>query len=127
MRTREPAIILVEEDKLTLELYSRELSKSFMVLGFTEIADVLGTIENQQDIQAVVIEPEIQSGQGWELIRSIQERLPRRNIPVIVCSTSDSNKQIMDRGLTDYLTKPVLPSALREKTISAIEKLNRSK
>jgi DNA-binding response OmpR family regulator len=121
MKTREPAIILVEEDKVTLELYQRELSKSFTVYGFTEIEPVLETIENRRDIQAVVIEPEIQSGQGWELVRSIRDRFPDRCISVIVCSTRDSNSQGLVRGVTNYLTKPVLPNILREKTIKAIE------
>jgi DNA-binding response OmpR family regulator len=121
MKTREPAIILVEEDKVTLELYQRELSKSFTVYGFTEIEPVLETIENRRDIQAVIIEPEIQSGQGWGLVRSIRDRFPDRSISVIVCSTRDSNNQSQVRGVTNYLTKPVLPNILREKTIKAIE------
>ena len=59
--------MLIEKDEVTLELYQRELSKSFGVLAFTEITGVLEALANQ-DIQAVVIEPEIHSGEGWELI-----------------------------------------------------------
>jgi DNA-binding NtrC family response regulator len=121
MITQETAIILVEEDEVTLELYQRELCKSFTVHPFTEINNVLETIANRRDIRAVVIEPEIQSGKGWELVRSIQTNFPERLISVIVCSTRDSNNQLPLRGVTVYLTKPVLPKTLREKTIKAIE------
>jgi DNA-binding NtrC family response regulator len=121
MKTQEPAIILVEKDNVTLELYQRELCKSFTVYAFTEIDHVLETIENHPDVQAVVIEPEIQSGRGWEWISSINYTFPGRDISVIVCSTRDAKSQPPVRGVTNYLTKPVLPKILREKTIKAIE------
>ena len=63
MKLQAPAIVLIENDGVTLDLYQRELCKSFTVFGFTETDDVLAVIE-QQDIRAVVIEPEIQSGKG---------------------------------------------------------------
>jgi hypothetical protein len=56
LETQAPTIVLIEEDEVTLDLYRRELSKSFAVLAFTEINDVLATMA-KQDIQAVVIEP----------------------------------------------------------------------
>jgi DNA-binding response OmpR family regulator len=119
MQTQAPAIILIEKDELTLELYQRELSKSFTVFPFTEICDVLTTLANR-DIKAVVIEPEIDSARGWELIRSIQEAYQDRSIPVIVCSTRDSNNTGLARKVTKYLTKPVLPKTLREEILKVL-------
>ena len=60
MKLQAPAIVLIENDEVTLDLYQRELGKSFTVFGFTETNDVLAIIANQ-DIRAVVIEPEIQA------------------------------------------------------------------
>jgi len=119
MQTQTPAIILIEKDELTLELYQRELSKSFTVFAFTEIGDVLTTMANR-DIKAVVIEPEIDSARGWELIRSIQAAYQDRSIPVIVCSTRDSNNADLARKVTKYLTKPVLPKTLREEILKVL-------
>lgn len=115
-----PAIVLVEKDDITLELYKRELCKSFNVFGFTKLEGVLEVMENQ-DIQAIVIEPEISSGKGWGLIRSIHATYPDRSIPVIVCSTRDSSPKGSASEVTKYLTKPVLPSTLREKTLEIIQ------
>jgi DNA-binding NtrC family response regulator len=112
---------LIEKDEVTLELYQRELRKSFTVFGFTETSNVLETITNR-DIQAVVIEPEIHSGQGWELIHSIHTAFPSRFIPVIVCSTRDTGNTDHVREITKHLTKPVLPTALREKTLEVLAK-----
>ena len=80
MKTLERSIILLEEDNVTLELYKRELSKSFTVYAFTEIDHVFEMLDNLQNVQAVVIEPEIQSGRGWELIHSLQTKYPGRCI-----------------------------------------------
>ncbi len=121
LKTQAPTIVLIEKDQVTLDLYQRELSKSFAVLAFTEIAGVLETMANQ-DIQAVVIEPEIHFGQGWELIHSIHVTFPNRFIPVIVCSTRDTNDISRAGEVTKHLTKPVLPKTLREKTLETVRK-----
>ena len=121
LKTQAPIIVLIEKDEVTLELYRRELSKSFAVLAFTEITGVLETMANQ-DIQAVVIEPEIHYGQGWELIHSIHLTFPNRFIPVIVCSTRDTDEIELAGVVTKHLTKPVLPKTLREKTLETVRK-----
>jgi len=112
--------VLVEEDEVTLELYQRELSKSFVVFAFSELEGVLELIA-KQDIRAIVIEPEILSGQGWELIHSINECFPERVIPVIVCSTRDFPASGSAWNVAKFLTKPVLPRTLREKTLQVVE------
>jgi DNA-binding NtrC family response regulator len=115
-----PAIVLIENDEVTLDLYRRELSKSFTVCGFTEVIGVLDRMA-AGDIQAVVIEPEIRSGGGWDLIHAIQTVLPDQCIPVIVCSTRDSNRASPTGEVSRYLTKPVPPKTLREETLKAIK------
>lgn len=119
VNTLNPAIILIENDDVTLELYQRELCKSFSVFAFTEIEGVLEVI-GKQDIRAIVIEPEINSGKGWELIHSVFSNFPERSIPVIICSTRDSSNPGREGEVTCYLTKPVLPRTLREKTLEVI-------
>jgi len=116
-----PTIVLIEKDEVTLDLYQRELSKSFAVLAFTETTGVLEVMA-KQDIQAVVIEPEIHYGQGWELIHSIHMTFPNRFIPVIVCSTRDTDYINLGGEVTKHLTKPVLPKTLREKTLETVRR-----
>jgi DNA-binding response OmpR family regulator len=124
--TPAPAIILIENDEVTLELYQRELCKSFTVFAFTELNRVLEVME-KQDIRAVVIEPEIDSGKGWGLIHSIFESYPDRSIPVIVCSTRDSSNTGSALEVEKYLTKPVLPKTLREKTLEIVREMDKLK
>jgi DNA-binding response OmpR family regulator len=112
-------ILLIEEDEVTLEIYQRELSKSFKVFAYTEIEGVLETMINH-DIRVIVIEPEICSGQGWDLIDSIQRNFSTRFIPVIVCSTRDAHSEGPGKDVAKYLTKPVLPKTLREITLEVV-------
>jgi DNA-binding response OmpR family regulator len=123
MQVNLPAIVLIEKDDVTLDLYQRELSKSFEVLTFTEIDGVLETLTNQ-DIRAIIIEPETGSGQGWELIDSIERECPGRKIPIIVCSTRDPQYVHQAGSVAKYLIKPVLPKVLKEKALEIIKKGN---
>jgi DNA-binding response OmpR family regulator len=119
LNPRAPAILLVEKDAVTLEMYQRELSKSFTVFALTDIGripEILGS----QDIQAIVIEPEIDQPRAWELILSIHSKFPKRLIPVIVCSTRDAAGPGPGREVARYLTKPVLPNRLREITLEVL-------
>ena len=111
-----PVIVLIEKDKITLELYQRELRKSFTVVPFTDTTDVLATLA-QREVQAVVIEPEVQAGQGWRLLQAIHAQFPNRALAVVVCSTRDSRPA----GTADrYLTKPVLPQQLRKVVLEVL-------
>jgi CheY-like chemotaxis protein len=115
----DPEILLIEKDEITLELYQRELSKSFTVVAFTELGGVLETLA-ERDIRAVIIEPETSTGQGWDLIDTLPMVFPGRPIPVIVCSTRDEDSQNRGKHVSSYLTKPVLPRTLREKTLEIV-------
>jgi CheY-like chemotaxis protein len=119
MKVEAPTIVLVERDEVTLALYQRELHKSFVVLPFTEVKEVLETIA-RGDVVAVVIEPEIGAGQGWELIHSIRSIFPSRDIPVIVCTTRDASAATAAADVSRYLTKPVLPKTLRAVTLEVL-------
>jgi DNA-binding response OmpR family regulator len=115
-----PEILLIEKDEITLDLYQRELSKSFNVLAFTDLDGVLETLATR-DIRIVIIEPETCTGQGWDLIDTIHREFPDRSIPVIVCSTRDESSQNRRKHVSSYLTKPVLPKTLHEKTLEIVK------
>ena len=116
-----PAILLIEKDEVTLEMYERELCKSFTVFAQTDTAGVPALLASQP-IQALIIEPEIDHGQGWELIRSLPTIFPSRLIPVIVCSTREPYGSSSGRSpeAARYLTKPVLPQTLREMALEVL-------
>jgi DNA-binding response OmpR family regulator len=119
LKTQSLAIVLIEKDEVTLDLYRRELSKSFTVLAFTETAGVLETMADQ-NVQAVIIEPETQYGRGWQFIHSLYLTFPDQFIPVIICSTRDTDDADFAGEVTKHLTKPVLPNVLRQRVLEIL-------
>ncbi len=114
-----PAILLIEKDELTLEIYQRELSHSFLVFCSTEL-DGIPELLKQQHIHAIIIEPEICAGQGWDWINELQGEPSGRDIPIIVCTTRDASRKSSGSPITIYLTKPVLPKTLRERVLGVL-------
>ena len=119
LNTPSPVIVLIEKDEVTLDLYRRELSKSFTVLAFAETDGVLEAMTHQ-NVRAVIIEPEAQFEQGREFIHSIYISFPNRFIPVIVCSTRDTDDIDLTGEVAKHLTKPVLPNVLRQQVLEIL-------
>jgi DNA-binding response OmpR family regulator len=114
-----PPILLIEKDDITLEIYQRELCQSFTVFPFNDLSGILETL-TQVDIQAIVIEPEICAGQGWEWIEAVYTILSGRNVPIIICTTRDAPGKSSGAGIARYLTKPVLPKTLRQNLLEVL-------
>jgi DNA-binding response OmpR family regulator len=113
MRNAEQAILIVEHDEPTRELYLRELSRDFQVFGCCDACAALDMLR-AHDIRAVVLEPGAIDGCGWALLADLKRSAGMRAIPVILCSTLDERKRGLELGASAYLVKPVLPAALLE-------------
>jgi DNA-binding response OmpR family regulator len=111
MRSVEPAILIVEHDTPTRELYLRELSRDFQVFGCCDSCAALEMLR-VHDIRAIVLEPGAVDSGGWDLLSDL--KAGTRAIPVILCSTLDERKRGLELGASAYLVKPVLPAALLE-------------
>jgi len=113
MQAKTQAILIVECDLPTLELYQRELSRDFQILTCSETHQALALLHTHR-ISAVVLEPSAPDGQGWSLLSAIKNLPGHSLIPVVLCSTLDERKRGMEMGAAAYLIKPVLPTTLRE-------------
>jgi DNA-binding response OmpR family regulator len=115
------AILIVEDDQPTRELYQRELSLHYAVFACADEAGALEIIHSH-DLCAIVLEPSLPDERGWALLEAIRTMPSTSSIPVIVCSTLDERKRGMQLGATVYLVKPVLPTTLL-RTLSQITEL----
>jgi DNA-binding response OmpR family regulator len=104
-----PAILVIDDDVLSLELYSRELSTSYQV--FTS-ESVEGARENlkQFAFSVLIIEPTVNGDEGWALIKEIRS-FPKPPV-MIICSVVDDRKAGFEQGADAFVVKPVLPVAL---------------
>lgn len=113
MKPTAPAILIIDSDRPTLELYQRELSHHYQIFTCSEVQQALALLQ-AHPISAVVLEPSAPNDQGWSLLADIK-RLPGPvPIPVVLCTTLDERKRGMEMGAAAYLIKPVLPVALLE-------------
>jgi DNA-binding response OmpR family regulator len=106
-----PAVLIVESDPATSDLYMRELGHHFTALACAKAAEALLVLA-QQPLYAVVLEPVGLGAQGWDLLRAVRNCPLNCRTPFVVCSTLDERRAGMDRGATVYLVKPVLPATL---------------
>ena len=113
MRSAEQAILIVEHDEPTRELYLRELSREFRVFACCDECTALELLR-AHNIHAVVLEPGAADGSGWDLLVELKHTAGTRAVPVILCRALDERKRGLELGASAYLVKPVLPAALRE-------------
>jgi DNA-binding response OmpR family regulator len=113
-----PAVLIIESDPATSDLYARELGHHFTVLACENVAEALQVLE-QRPFDAIVLEPVGLGALGWDLLRTARNHLLNCRTPFVICSTLDDRKIGMDRGAAVYLVKPVLPAML----ISVLQRL----
>ena len=120
-----PTILIVEDDPPTLELYRRELSRSYQVLACTDEQEALKALRTKA-LCAMVLEPALLGGRGWALLTTIKNSPQGHDIPVILCSTLDKRKRGLEMGAAACLVKPVLPTTLLE-TVQRVTELTRGR
>jgi len=114
-------ILIVDNDRPTLELYQRELGREYRVLTCTdelEASAVLGV----EDVSAVVVEPVALGEDGWAHLAAMTHMPSQEPVPVLVCSTQDDRRRDFALGAVACLVKPVLPTTL----LAALRRLWRS-
>ena len=109
MTLNKPKVLVLDEDLLALELYSRELGSSYHVITCETVAETRQHLQNNL-LDAVILEPAVNDGEGWMLLNEIRAL---RNPPLVVlCSVEDDRKVGLERGALAYVVKPVLPTEL---------------
>ncbi len=89
------AILIVDNDHSTRELYQLELM-------------------HHHKIRAVVLEPGPANSRGWNLLADLKRDPETSTIPIIVCTAQDERRRGLALGAAAYLIKPVLPATLLE-------------
>lgn len=104
-----PKVLILDDDVLTLELYSRELGSGYQVVTSESVQDTRRHLQ-QQTPDLMIIEPATDKTECWLLLRELQQI---DNPPaVVVCSVEDENRERLGQDIRAYLVKPVLPTTL---------------
>lgn len=111
MQRSRSALLLVEHDEPTRELYARALCRDYDVFACGDEHAVLELLR-VHPIRIIILEPAGGNGRGWALLAAVKQAHQHRSIPVILCSTLDERKHALAFGAATYLVKPVLPTTL---------------
>lgn len=106
-------ILIIEDDQPTRELYERELSATYHVLARSDDCEVLDEIKAHH-VAALVLEPALLGGRGWELLKQLRSTPETHTLPIILCSTQNARRTAESLGATMYMVKPVMPFELLE-------------
>jgi DNA-binding response OmpR family regulator len=102
-------VLVLDDDRLALELYSRELNDHYQITTSESITETRRNLRiNHYDV--VIIEPAVNDGEGWALLGEIFSS-PAPPM-VIICSVEDERKVGLEQGAHAFVVKPVLPTTL---------------
>jgi DNA-binding response OmpR family regulator len=104
------AVLIIENDLATVEMYQRTLSQYYQVFTSTLEHDALALV-SANTLHAVVLEPGPLNGRGWALLAELQRHPGTRSIPIIICTSQDRRLGV-EMDVAAYLVKPVLPDTL---------------
>ncbi|MBE9029980.1 response regulator [filamentous cyanobacterium LEGE 11480] len=119
------ATVLVVDDTLTeIEI----ITKTLQAAGFSTItansSEVAKLKINEQRPDAIVLDIVLPGESGFELCRELKDDPATSTIPVILCSTKDSEMDKfwgLKQGAASYLTKPIVGEDL-VRTMQALVK-----
>ncbi len=106
-----PVILILDDDLPTLELYTRELAAEFSILPCDSVDEAREILEARQ-FSAIVFEPAMAGGTGWEFLSWLYQESNAHKTPVIICSTQDERRNLHGVETPAFLVKPVLPDEL---------------
>jgi two-component system, chemotaxis family, response regulator PixH len=110
------ATILVVEDTATqAEIITGTLKNAgFTTVWVSSSEEAKATLEKQTP-DAIVMDIVLPGASGFELCRELKDNPSTKNIPIVLCSTKDSEMDKfwgMKQGAASYITKPIKPDEL---------------
>ena len=121
MRLRPPMILVIDDDRETLELLKLALERGgFGVLIAANWDDASSQIEytymEKRPIEAIVLDLMMPERSGFDILRALQVALVPLPPVIMLTAVTGIEQQIQarDLGAAKYLTKPTTPSKLIE-------------
>jgi diguanylate cyclase (GGDEF)-like protein len=125
-----PRLLLVEDSETSATLLSRYLRGRYQVRHAHNGEEAWKTLLTDDHIEVVVTDIQMPRMNGHELLKKIRahDTAPLRNVPVIVMTTADDNRDrnlAFEEGASDFVIKPVDPVELQAR-VAIHQKLART-
>ena len=113
-----PRILVIDDDPIVLDMMSKHLSSSGFEVLVAE-GGKQGIEMARRELPSVITLDILMPGMdGWSVLRTLKADAVTANIPVIMASILDEQKQGFALGANDYVSKPIN----RSKLMSAIKR-----
>ena len=101
------SILVVEDDYATSKLLSNYLNKWGYTPTIVNTGEQTLSQIDKEKFLAVILDIEIPSINGLELLKKIREHKNAKNVPVIVCSVEPDEQKAYLMGAVEYFVKPI--------------------
>ncbi|MBU1113580.1 MAG: response regulator [Bacteroidetes bacterium] len=101
------SILVVEDDYATSKLLSNYLNKWGYTPTIVNTGEQTLSQISKEKFLAVILDIEIPSVNGLELLKKIREHKNAKNVPVIVCSVEPDEQKAYLMGAVEYFVKPI--------------------
>lgn len=105
--TNKNKVLVIEDDYATSKLLSNYLNKWGYVPSIVSTEEQVFDIINNEHLLAIILDIEITSTNGLELLKKIHEHPNTKNVPVIVCSIEPEQQKAFLMGAVEYFVKPI--------------------
>ncbi len=117
-------VLVVEDNELNREILLEILSDTYQVLQAENGKQGMELLEkNRARISLVLLDIQMPVMNGYEFLDAFQEQPYFSNIPIIVTTSSDSMSDeicCLEKGATDFVTKPYNPEVVLKRIASMI-------
>lgn len=107
-----PTLVVVEDnasDVYLLEYTLKELRLDCNLVVYRDVPEALHSLEQQTPPMGVILDLNLPSGDGFQLLSFIRESEPIKDVPIAVVTSSESpidKERCQAMGATYYLHKP---------------------
>jgi len=120
-------VLSVDDDFINLKLISSILKRNGNVDTVVEASNGLEALEklkSNKDINLILLDMIMPVMDGSKFLDNLYSDNKWKNIPVIVLTTDESKKhEVFEKGVYDFILKPVRESVLNEKINKVVETL----
>ncbi|MBT5230204.1 MAG: response regulator [Methylococcales bacterium] len=122
--SHKPNVLIVDDQPENIDIISNILKDNFNIMAATSGKKSIEIAQKTPDLDLILLDVMMPEMDGYETCRQLKEIERAHDVDIIFVSAMDSLEQILsgyEVGGTDYLTKPVSPDVLIEKTKLAIQ------
>jgi len=118
-------ILAIDDNREAIDLIKRYLESDYHVVGLLSGEEAVEKAKSLKPL-AITLDIMMPRKDGWQVLRELKSSRETQDIPVIILSIVDDQKQGFSLGAAEYLVKPIDKVVLLQK-LQSLERMNKIK